>query len=86
MYWLLKSFDNEKENLFINLFKCYQVLFIYNIIFIFQDGKEFVSNNGLMFMEVFVKIGMNVDDVFINLGQYIYCIVQFNIYINNIYL
>lgn len=61
------------------------IVYLY-IIFIFQDGKEFVSNNGLMFMEVFVKIGMNVDDVFINLGQYIYCIVQFNIYINNIYL
>lgn len=61
------------------------IVYLY-IIFIFQDGKEFVSNNGLMFMEVFVKIGMNVDDVFINLGQYIYCIVQFNIYINKIYL
>lgn len=61
------------------------IVYLY-IIFIFQDGKEFVSNNGLMFMEVFVKIGMNVDDVFINLGQYIYCIVQFNIYTNNIYL
>lgn len=46
------------------------IVYLY-IIFIFQDGKEFVSNNGLMFMEVFVKIGMNVDDVFINLGQYI---------------
>lgn len=61
------------------------IVYLY-IIFIFQDGKEFVSNNGLMFMEVFVKIGMNVDDVFINLGQYIYCIVQFNVYINKIYL
>lgn len=33
-----------------------------------EDGKEFASNNGLMFTEVSAKTGMNVDDVFTNLA------------------
>lgn len=86
MHWLLKSFDNETENSLINLFKRYQVSSIYNTILIFQDGKEFASNNGLMFTEVSAKTGMNVDDVFTNLGQYIHCTVQLNIHTNNTYL
>lgn len=52
----------------------------------FQDGKEFASNNGLMFTEVSAKTGMNVDEVFTNLGQYIHSTVQFNIPTNNTYL
>lgn len=46
------------------------IVYLYTIL-IFQDGKEFASNNGLMFTEVSAKTGMNVDDVFTNLGQYI---------------
>uniref|UniRef100_A0A8W8LK30 Uncharacterized protein n=3 Tax=Magallana TaxID=2171616 RepID=A0A8W8LK30_MAGGI len=34
----------------------------------YEDGKEFASNNGLMFTEVSAKTGMNVDDVFTNLA------------------
>lgn len=39
-----------------------------------------------MFTEVSAKTGMNVDDVFTNLGQYIHCTVQLNIHTNNTYL
>lgn len=35
---------------------------------IFQDGMEFASSNGLMFTEVSAKTGMNVEEVFHNLG------------------
>lgn len=61
------------------------IVYLYTIL-IFQDGKEFASNNGLMFTEVSAKTGMNVDDVFTNLGQYIHCTVQLNIHTNNTYL
>lgn len=77
MHWLIKSFENEKENSHKYLIYTLTGIVYLCTVLIFQDGKEFASNNGLMFTEVSAKTGMNVDEVFTNLGQYIHIIVQY---------
>lgn len=38
----------------------------------FEEAKQYAEENGLLFMETSAKTGMNVNDIFLAIGEYIF--------------